>query len=717
MNDSARHPFAPPRLLLGVTLLFWGAVTEHPLVGLLCALLIEARSWIDLRWNFGERGFVRAWSLSVMLGFLTLAGFWLQGESFFRLFNLLVWIPVFLLPVMLAQQYSLAQRMPLNTFSFIARRKMEMDRREGRPVHPIEIHFGYIYFCLVLVSAALSDSARLAFFIGLLLLAVLALFFVSPTARRNPVAWSLALLFVVTGSTIASLGLWTLYRTLSGLELGSGTQTPTERIRTGIGKVGELKLTYKIFWRVQGRDADGPRLFRQAVYNRYNEGFWTHKPMRGRRPREDYDDMVSLPSATTGEQFAFERDEFEVDLGQRKHLTLRGAVQTLSALPLPDDLQRLDRVLALQGGLEYNSIGTVRLENPDHPVVDLDIYYDGPGLYERDAEGAWDLQIPDGEQEGLSRVARDWGLLGRDARDAQQIIRERFVREFTYSMYNPGRGLEAGSPYREAVSVFLEGTRRGHCEYFATAAVLLLREAGIPARYCVGFSAQEQDQDTGDWILRGRHGHAWCRVYVGGTRRMEERIDSDGSARQVAVWEGGRWVDFDPTPPGWFQIEGSVIPWERRVVDWWQRTREDFLVWRTSAGNRTMINAVMGLLVALLLGFVAWRLVRSHTRRERGRAGPGRALSRSPIVTPLHELAGSAEHWLGPRPPALAFSNWIRALGRSVPAIESSLRRAIDFHWKARFDPIGLEAHEEDEFQSLCRDLKHRLKEQRRAEG
>ena len=103
MSSSRRQLLAPPRLLVGVTLLFWGGVTGHPVVGLVCALLVVARSWTDLRWNFGERGFVRAWALTVLLATLSLAWFWLQGNSDILLFDLLVWMPVYLLPGMLAQ--------------------------------------------------------------------------------------------------------------------------------------------------------------------------------------------------------------------------------------------------------------------------------------------------------------------------------------------------------------------------------------------------------------------------------------------------------------------------------------------------------------------------------------------------------------------------------------------------------------------------------------
>ena len=87
-NEPASE--APPRILLGATLLFWGGVTGHPVVGLLCAFLVEARWWTGLRWNSGERGFVRAWHLSVVLMILASAWLWLVGECALRLFDLLV---------------------------------------------------------------------------------------------------------------------------------------------------------------------------------------------------------------------------------------------------------------------------------------------------------------------------------------------------------------------------------------------------------------------------------------------------------------------------------------------------------------------------------------------------------------------------------------------------------------------------------------------------
>src|SRR5207253_2703424 len=73
---------------------------------------------------------------------------------------------------------------------------------------------------------------------------------------------------------------------------------------------------------------------------------------------------------------------------------------------------------------------------------------------------------------------------------------------------------------------------KGHCEYFATATVLLLRQAGVPARYVVGYSAQEFSTLEGAFIVRNRHAHAWAQALV-----------------------AGRWVVVDTTPSNWAEQE------------------------------------------------------------------------------------------------------------------------------------------------------------------
>lgn len=70
-----------------------------------------------------------------------------------------------------------------------------------------------------------------------------------------------------------------------------------------------------------------------------------------------------------------------------------------------------------------------------------------------------------------------------------------------------------------------KGERYGHCEYFASAMVVLLRCFGIPARVCAGFHASSPDE-SGVFHVTFASAHAWVEAWL----------------------PGFGWLTFDPTP-------------------------------------------------------------------------------------------------------------------------------------------------------------------------
>ncbi len=71
---------------------------------------------------------------------------------------------------------------------------------------------------------------------------------------------------------------------------------------------------------------------------------------------------------------------------------------------------------------------------------------------------------------------------------------------------------------------FLFDSRKGFCNYYATAEVILLRSAGVPARMVVGF-AQGEYQPPDKYTVLLKDAHAWPEVY----------------------FPGIGWVEFEPT--------------------------------------------------------------------------------------------------------------------------------------------------------------------------
>ncbi|GIW71329.1 MAG: hypothetical protein KatS3mg102_0871 [Planctomycetota bacterium] len=86
--------------------------------------------------------------------------------------------------------------------------------------------------------------------------------------------------------------------------------------------------------------------------------------------------------------------------------------------------------------------------------------------------------------------------------------------------------LEPPPPGRDPVEYFLFESRRGHCELFASAFVLMARALGLPARLVNGFQAGEWNDLGGFFLVRQRDAHAWAEVH----------------------FEGAGWIAFDPTP-------------------------------------------------------------------------------------------------------------------------------------------------------------------------
>jgi hypothetical protein len=61
---------------------------------------------------------------------------------------------------------------------------------------------------------------------------------------------------------------------------------------------------------------------------------------------------------------------------------------------------------------------------------------------------------------------------------------------------------------------FLFEERRGHCEFFATAMVVMLRSQGIPARLVTGFLGGEPGTFEGYYIVRQGNAHAWVEAWI-----------------------------------------------------------------------------------------------------------------------------------------------------------------------------------------------------------
>ena len=278
-----------------------------------------------------------------------------------------------------------------------------------------------------------------------------------------------------------------------------------------------------------------------------------------------------------------------------------------------------------------------------------------------------DLRVPRQEAAHLDQLVERLQLKGRPAREVLTIVKDYFEREFTYSTY-----LSMPQPQGTPLADFLLVTRAGHCEYFATATTLLLRAAGVPARYATGYSVQEWSPLEDTYIARERHAHAWVRV----------RVD-------------GRWVDFDTTPPVWFSAEAQDAPRTQRLTDLWSWAAYRYARWQSEEPAAHTIAALV--LIVPLAAILIWRLlIRKPLAAGRTRKVSVAARRSQPGAdSEFYQIEARLVRAGCARAPHEPLGIWLARIGRERADIAvAPLQDLLRLHYRYRFDPHGLSADE-----------------------
>ena len=180
----------------------------------------------------------------------------------------------------------------------------------------------------------------------------------------------------------------------------------------------------------------------------------------------------------------------------------------------------------------------------------------------------------------------------KSVRDKVDAAQRHFHQNYSYSL----TVTTPADPNHEPLEWFLQERPAAHCEYFASGAAVLLRMAGVPCRYVVGFVVSEQNRYSGEWVARNEDAHAWVEAY-------DETVG---------------WITVDATPTAGIPDNTEISTWtqlyeymrdefHRMRIGWQQR---GFASLRASLQAMILSPIGIGLILSTVLtatGLLSWR--------------------------------------------------------------------------------------------------------------
>ena len=675
----------PPPFLLAAALLFWGWQAGFLMAGAVMGAVLEGARWLEARWEFTDDDFTRIWTFCTLL-FLAAAVYAFtanEGPADFRGFfqnpnfftqrtagassartaaSLLRWVPMVFFLFIAAQVYSSREGIPLRTLSLILSARWKKARKLGHSV-PLDrsVNISYPYFALCLLAASFHTNESRSFFWGLCGLLGWALW--SQRSPRFSVAvWGLSLVAAIGLGYLGERALGDLQNYIASLNpqwLGGFARHRFDATqnRTELGSLGRLKTSGRIMIRLEAREGSPPPLLREASYRTYKRRTWFAELSEN--------DFEKVPPDTNETTFVLIHDKTNSATANIACYLPGGK----GLLPLPTGCGRLENLMAYI--LQKSGLGAVSEQGPGLVVFDARF---GPGAtIDQAPDTNLDLTLPSREAPALDEIADELHLSEQTPEQAIKTVGRFFAEKFSYSTWHEPTGWRRTN--ETALTRFLLHDRSGHCEYFATAGVLLLRRAGIPARYAVGWAVHEAT-GGGRYLVRQRDAHAWCLVWNKKT---------------------STWHDCDFTPASWVRAETQHASPLQFLSDWWSRLSFEFSKFRWGQSH---LRQYFLWALAPVLTLLFYQIVFRSRRHRRHRTAQADA---QPLVWPgLDSEFYQVEQRLVRRgmlrERGESVSDWLQRLRRDpqLAGLQETLRQLMLLHYRYRFDPRGLSTVERD---------------------
>jgi hypothetical protein len=260
------------------------------------------------------------------------------------------------------------------------------------------------------------------------------------------------------------------------------------------------------------------------------------------------------------------------------------------------------------------------------------------------------------------------------------------LRAYAYTLDNPSG--QALNPLQD----FLERTRAGHCEYFASALALALRHRGVPARVVNGYRLGPWIEEGGYWLVTQNQAHSWVEYFDSEKRawRIEDPTPASpaGGIGAETLWAAAqRWTD------------ALRFRWDRHVMRFsdedqmagltWIQTRASALPdWRPTRRIAVMVGCALAFLLAL----------RALIRRFGGRSAPRPPRGPRGILA-LKPLLRWTEGRFPPAPGETARA-WLARLADARPELQGQLRELAN-----ETDAVGYGGQKDAHLKHLAKEM------------
>ncbi|HVG17995.1 MAG TPA: DUF3488 and transglutaminase-like domain-containing protein [Blastocatellia bacterium] len=341
-----------------------------------------------------------------------------------------------------------------------------------------------------------------------------------------------------------------------------------------LGQIASIKTSARVVMRIQ-LDRQPPRYlhWRGVALERYDGRAWSLDARESRVVVQSQDRRSASDGSDADSRFdrAYTWGNSPVDrqnlidqkiilesldtptlFAAQKPVQLYGPVAVLKRDRLTDALS----ADSLRGRVSYLVRSDVSVPN------EQELRTDSPALSPKDIKQIY-TQTPRKIDPRIQQLAHEITRNAPTPYDKVKAIESELKMRFGYTL---NLTIKGSDPLAE----FLFDAREGHCEYFATAMVIMLRTLDIPARIVNGFQMGEYNDINRLYTVRESDAHSWVEVYF-------PRSNS--------------WIEFDPTPAAGINdySQGGMLARLRQYMDAMEVFWLDYIVTLDSEEQASMM--------------------------------------------------------------------------------------------------------------------------------